>query len=169
MSKAFTRESESETGELVRPPSMFTLPPGVKNYMTSAGARQLREELDRLIEDKRSRPTDTTERKHEWAGIDQRIKQLEYSLSVAEIVQPPENPNGVVRFGATVTVRDPSGRSSHYRIVGIDEVDTDRNWISWRSPVAKALLNKNVGDQARFAVPDGERRLEITRVEYDKD
>jgi transcription elongation factor GreB len=169
MSKAFTRESESEIQEWVRPLSDFTLPPGVKNYMTPAGARRFREELKRLIEIDRPRAVNSSDSKGELTGIDQRIARLQHSLGLAEIVPPPETCDESVRFGATVTVRDSIGGTSEYRIVGIDEIDVDRDWISWRSPVAKALLNKKVGDKVRFVVPDGERHLQIAQIRYDKE
>jgi transcription elongation factor GreB len=56
---------------------------------------------------------------------------------------------------------------STYRIVGVDETDIDRNWVSWLSPIAKALLNARVGQRVRFKFPSGEAELEIIRVAYE--
>ncbi|MDB6036305.1 MAG: Transcription elongation factor GreB [Verrucomicrobiales bacterium] len=169
MSKAFTRESDSEGEPLLNARALFTLPPGAKNYMTPGGALRLKNELATLIEVERPRAASSPDRQRDLAEVDQRITYLEQSLGAAEIVQPPKTFDGLVRFGATVTVRDKAGGASKYRIVGIDEMDADRGWVSWRSPVARALLNKRVGAKIRFAVPEGERDLEIIEVSFEND
>ena len=82
--------------------------------------------------------------------------------------EPPAEADGCVRFGATVTVRERvSGEKSRYRIVGVDETDIDRNWVSWLSPIAKALLNSRVGDRVRFKFPGRDEELEILAVAYE--
>ena len=83
------------------------------------------------------------------------------------MVAPPITPEAGVRFGASVTVRDRSGVESRYRIVGVDETDIDRGWVSWLSPIAKALLNARVGDHVRFELPSGKEELEILSISYD--
>ncbi|MST00366.1 MAG: transcription elongation factor GreB [Pedosphaera sp.] len=169
MSKAFTRESDDAPEQpLLRAPAM--LPPGVKNYVTPAGARQMRELLDQLIQVERPRTAalaDVAEVKRQLQLIDQRLAVLEQSLRTGEIVPPPTPPWEQVRFGASVTVRDRSGIETCYRIVGVDETDLDRDWVSWRSPVAKALLNARLGQRVRFHVPAGEQELEITGIRYE--
>jgi len=72
-----------------------------------------------------------------------------------------------VRFGATVTVTEGDGVETRYRIVGVDETDLDRNWVSWLSPIARALLNGAVGDELLFKAPRGEKKLKVVRVEYE--
>lgn len=72
-----------------------------------------------------------------------------------------------VRFGATVTVREPDGGESSYRIVGVDETDLDRGWVSWLSPIAKALLNAEPGQRVRLKLPAGDVELEVTGVSPD--
>jgi transcription elongation factor GreB len=72
-----------------------------------------------------------------------------------------------VRFGATVTVRETGGAESVYRIVGVDETDFERGWVSWLSPIARALLNAKVGQQVAFATPRGLAALEVTAVTYE--
>jgi transcription elongation factor GreB len=157
MSKAFTRESD-DAPDLPAPIRPITpLPPGVKNYITAEGARKLRDELDRLTRAERPRP----------GAVDQRIAQLEAALNSAVVVPVPEKPWEEVRFGATVTVRDQSGEEERYRIVGLDEADVDRDWVSWRSPIAAALLNGRIGQRVRFRVPAGERDLEIVAIAYE--
>lgn len=170
MSKAFTRESDDLADQpvLSRQPSL--LPPGAKNYLTPDGAQRLREELDRLVQTERPRlasaPNDSDARR-QLQALDQRIAHLHRSLQSAEVVQPPATASDRVRFGATVTVRDGAGGKEHYRIVGIDETDIDRGWVSWMSPIAKALLNARLGERVRFKFPSGEQELEVVDVHYE--
>ena len=110
---------------------------------------------------------DDPDAKRQLARLDQRILQLEESLQAAEIVEPPAGESDVVRFGAYVTVREPDGNATRYRIVGVDESDLDNNWVSWMSPIAKALLNRKRGDRIRFKFPSGEETLEIEEVSYE--
>ncbi|MEO8425518.1 MAG: GreA/GreB family elongation factor [Verrucomicrobiota bacterium] len=170
MSKAFTRESDDapELEALPRQPS--PLPPGAKNYLTQEGAARLREELNRLIEVDRIRVAASprnVDAKRQLQMVDQRISQLQQSLRSAVVVSPPIAPEDRLRFGATVTVRERGGAESRYRIVGVEETELDRGWISWVSPLAKALLNARLGQHVRFKVPSGEEELEITGIAYE--
>lgn len=169
MSKAFTRESDDlvERPPLPRPAS--ALPPGAKNYLTPGGAQRLREELERLVHQERPRVAALADddAKRQLQILDQRIRHLEQSLQSAEVVQPPATPEDRVRFGASVTVRQRTGEEERYRIVGVDETDLDRNWVSWFSPIAKALLNARIGQRVRFRFPSGEEELEIVEIEYE--
>jgi transcription elongation factor GreB len=170
MSKAFTREDDNAPEHSDLPPLTSTLAPGAKNYITPAGAQRLRDELQSLIE--KSRPAlaeahDDPDAKRQLARLDQRIMQLEESLQAAEIVSSPSGPADVVRFGATVRVRESDGTEMEYRIVGVDETDIDRNWVSWMSPIAKALLNGKRGERIRFKFPSGEETLEIIEIRYE--
>ena len=101
------------------------------------------------------------------AAIEQRALLLDDCLRTASVVQPPANPDDRVRFGATVTVRGADNAQARHRIVGVDEVDFDRGWVSWRSPIAKALLNASVGQRVRVKLPGGETELEIEAVAYE--
>ena len=170
MSKAFTRESDDlpDVPVVARQPS--PLPPGAKNYVTPDGARRLREELDRLVQVERPRQAaspDNPEAKRQLHVLDQRIYYLQRSLQSAVVVAPPIVPVAGVRFGASVTVRDRTGVESRYRIVGVDETDIDRGWISWLSPIAKALLNARLGERVRFKIPAGQEDLEILSISYE--
>ncbi|MBI2949105.1 MAG: GreA/GreB family elongation factor [Verrucomicrobia bacterium] len=170
MSKAFTRESDDlpDLPPVPRPPP--PLPPGAKNYLTPEGAARLRAELERLLQVERPRlaalPEDS-EAKRQLQMLDQRIRHLQQSLQTAVVVPPPAGQADQVRFGATVTVRTQSGEVSCYRIVGIDEIDLDRNWVSWLSPIAKALLNARIGQRVQFKLPSGEEALEIRGIAYE--
>lgn len=170
MSRAFVRESDSpQLPEL--PPLVSPLPPGAKNYLTPGGAQRLRDELARLLDTARPRlaaaPVEDLDAKHELQLLDQRIRYLQESLRTAEITAPPAEPGDVVRFGATVTVREADGAETRYRIVGVDETDLERNWVSWLSPIARALLNARLGDRVTLKAPRGVRELEIARIEFE--
>ena len=147
MSKAFTREDDRPEPDPPRPrPS--PLPPGTPNYITAEGAKRLRAELDA----------------HPAA---ERVRELRRILESVVVVEPAAEDVDVVRFGATVTVRSlPDGEENRYRIVGVDETDVASGWISWASPVARALLAHAVGDRVRVALPSGEKELEILSVTY---
>src|ERR1044071_6665460 len=158
MSKAFTRESDDLPDVPVVPRQQSPLPPGARNYLSPDGARRLREELVRLVQVERPRQAatpDNAEAKRQLRVMDQRIYYLQQSLRSAMVVVPPIVPDAGVRFGASVTVRDRSGGESRYRIVGVDETDIDRGWVSWLSPIAKALLNAQIGELVRFEFPAG--------------
>jgi transcription elongation factor GreB len=170
MSKAFTREENEGPNIPDLPALTSTLAPGAKNYITPAGAQRLRVELQQLVETTRpalvNSPNDP-DAKRQLARLDQRIVQLEESLQSAEVVTPTNGPTDVVRFGATVTVRESNGNEASYRIVGVDEIDIDREWVSWLSPIAKALLNGKRGERIRFKFPSGEETLEILDIRYE--
>jgi transcription elongation factor GreB len=170
MSRAFVREDDApQLPEL--PPLVSPLPPGAKNHLTAGGAQRLRADLVRLLDTERPRlaaaPTDDLEAKHALQLLDQRIRYLQESLRTAEIAAPAPGPADVVRFGATVAVREPDGTTTRYRIVGVDETDLERNWVSWLSPIARALLNARLGDRVTLKAPRGAKELEITGIEFE--
>jgi transcription elongation factor GreB len=171
MSRAFVRESDfPQMPEL--PPQVSPLPPGAKNFITAAGAQRLRDELTRLMDVERPRLAaarpDDIDAKRELQVLDQRIRYLQQSLRTAEVVSPDDGPRDVVRFGATVTVRESDGAESRYRIVGVDETDPDRGAVSWLSPIARALLNARLGDRVIFKAPRGQKELAIVGIEFEK-
>jgi transcription elongation factor GreB len=154
VSKAFTRESDDapEGPSVLRPAAV--LPPGAKNYVTPDGARRWRAELERL--------------EQQGAAADSSaLGRLRRCLASIVVVETPAEPHLQVRFGANVILRDRTGAEFTYRIVGVDEADIDRDWVSWLSPIAKALMNRSVGETVRFRVPAGERVWEIVRVTYE--
>lgn len=170
MSKAFTRDENEgpDIPDIV--PAASVLAPGTKNYITPAGAERLRNELQKLVEITRpdlAEARDDPDAKRQLARVDQRIRQLEESLQSAEIVEPADEGKDVVRFGASVTVRESSGEETTYRIVGVDETDADNNCVSWMSPIARALLNHRRGERIRFKFPSGEQVLEIIKIGYE--
>jgi len=161
MSKAFTREENDGPDIPDLPPLISTLAPG---------AKKLRDELRQLVEITRpslASSSDDPDAKRQLMRLDQRIMQLEESLQSSEIIAPPDGLADSVKFGASVTVRESDGNEATYRIVGVDEMDLDRGWVSWQSPIAKALLNGKRGQRIRFKFPSGEETLEILDIRYE--
>jgi len=170
MSKAFTKEDD--LGELPAVPRLVSpLAPGTKNYLTEDGFRALQRELGELKEIRRpplvSVAQRDTEALSELLLLDQRIAYLEQSLRTAEVVSPDTGTADRVRFGSTVKVRNQKGEETEYRIVGVDETDLDRNWVSWQSPIARALLNATLHQRVPFKFPSGQSELEIMSIAYE--
>ena len=170
MSRAFVRESDFP--QLPELPALASpLPAGAKNYLTPGGAQRLRDQLSRLRETERPRLAaahgDDVDAKRELQILDQRIRYLQESLRTAEVTEVAVGPTDVVRFGTTVTVREANGTETRYRIVGVDETDLDRNWVSWMSPIARALMNAKLGERVQLKAPRGTRTLEILAIEYE--
>ena len=171
MSKAFTRESDDVPDLPDLPEKASALPDGARNYLTPDGARRLREELEELVEVRRRQiapSSEGTDGKRRLRALDQRINHLQQSLQTAEVVPPATELPNEVRFGSTVTVRERNGEESQYRIVGVDETDFDRGWVSWFSPIARALLNARVGQRVRLRSPAGDTELEIVAIRYEQ-
>lgn len=170
MSKAFTRESDDAPEPPPRPRGASPLPPDAKNYLTADGARRMQAKLDQLTQIERPRLAEALEapdKRRRLQSLDQQIQHLHLTLGTAVVVTPPTPPWEQVRFGATVTVRRRSSEETRYRIVGLDETDVDRDWVSWLSPIARTLLNARLGERVRFKFPSGEEQLEIVCIEYE--
>ncbi|RZQ56460.1 transcription elongation factor GreA [Pseudidiomarina tainanensis] len=152
--------------------------------MTTRGAEMLREELKRLKTEDRPRIIqaiadarehgDLKENAEYHAAREQqgfcegRIQEIEAKLSNAQIIDVTKVPNqGKVIFGATVTVYNTvTDKEMTYRIVGDDEADIKQNLISINSPIARALIGKEIDDAARVNTPNGEVEYEVVKVEY---
>jgi transcription elongation factor GreB len=82
-------------------------------------------------------------------------------------VEPPAPPWNQVLFGASVTVRNQQGEEMTYCIVGVDETDLERDHISWRSPLATAVLRQRLGARVHFRAPAGDQQLEIIEIRFE--
>ena len=168
MSKAFTRESDDDVPELPRlRPASASLPPGVPNYLTADGAESLRRMLDDAIQNDRpslQAAIRSGADKEPLQQLDQKIRLWTEILEGASVVATTPDPESRARFGSTITVRDPSGEEETYRIVGVDETDVDRGWISWISPLAKALVHTREGQTVHLQLPGGRRELTIVKI-----
>jgi len=129
----------------------------------------MREELERLQRERSQAMAaggDPESTRRALLSLDQRVAYLHESLRTAEVVTPPAPPHEEVRFGATVRVRDRKGVETSYRLVGVDETDLDRDWVSWCSPIARALLRRRLGEKIRFRFPAGDEELEIVAISF---
>ncbi len=186
MSKAFTREDDApaddfDGGDGEQNP----IPPGSKNYMTPIGWRRMRDELTWLVKTERPNVTSVVS----WAAklgdrsenadyqygkkrlreIDRRIRYLTKRLEAAEVVDPSvREDTDQVFFGATVTYATSEGGEQTVRIVGIDEMDPARHYVSWVSPVARALIKAREGDTVNLKTPAGDQAIEIIEVTYEE-
>jgi len=180
MSKAFTRETESDDDD---EPGLPPLPAGGKNYITPAGYARLRAELLELIDNERPRIVEIVH----WAAsngdrsengdylygkkrlreIDRRIRFLTKRLEIAEVTDPSvHHGSDQVFFGATVTYVDEQGVARTVTIMGIDEADSLQGQVSWISPISRALLKAREGDVVRLVTPQGVQEVEVLAVRY---
>ena len=160
MSKAFTKEGDGGGPDELPPVDAW--PAGVKNYLTPAGHAALKREIEEVRAAPRADPTAKLR-------AEARLQALLGRLEAAEVIDPRAQPGDVVRFGATVAVEDADGAERRYRIVGVDEADPKRGLVSWRSPVAKALTGRRVGDTATLRTPAGDEELEVVAIDYESD
>jgi transcription elongation factor GreB len=170
----------------LREPKREAPGPKLKNYITPAGLQRLRDEHKYLLNHERPEMTqvvawaasngDRSENadyqygKRRLRQIDSRLRFLGKRMDSAEVVDPaaprPAAAASRVFFGATVTYRDAAGQEQVVSIVGIDEVDLNRGYISWRSPLARALMKASAGDRVVLHAPKKTEHLEVLDVEY---
>jgi transcription elongation factor GreB len=159
MSKAFT--SEEATLEVLVPPRA-PLPAGVSNYVTPHGLELLRRERHELEAARAELERGPEEgRAAALAAWSTRLAELDRRLASAELVEPPASPPKVARFGSSVTVADESGVEKTYAIVGVDEADPAQGKIAFLSPLARALLGRELGDTVTVQTPGKHLELEI--------
>jgi len=190
MSKAFTKETDAgddEPDHAAEEQAHADLA-GVKNYITPAGLQRLKEEHRFLLTRERPAVTqvvawaasngDRSENadyqygKRRLRQIDRRIRFLTKRIDAAEVVDPEAPRSGRaathVFFGATVRYANAAGTEREVSIVGLDEVDLDRNQISWMSPLARALMKAGPGDRVVLHAPAGTEQLQILEVRYER-
>jgi transcription elongation factor GreB len=154
----------------------------VSPYITPEGYNHLNDELSRLWKIKRPQVTqavaeaaamgDRSENaeyiygKKELRRIDARIRFLAKRLAELIVVDRIPDDTSKVFFGAWVEVEDTDGNTHQYRIVGSDEFDPDKNFISIDSPMAKALLGKIEGDEVVVGIPAGTAVFVVTSIHY---
>ena len=107
--------------------------------------------------------------KEQQGFIEGRIQEVEAKLSnIQEIDVTTIDAKGKIVFGCTVEVLDvDSSEETVYKIVGEDEADLKSGMISYTSPIARALIGKNEGDEVEFSAPGGEKHIEIIEVRYE--
>ncbi|MEO0335194.1 MAG: transcription elongation factor GreB [Pseudomonadota bacterium] len=153
-----------------------------KNYITPRGFLKLQQEFSDLFYKERPKLVETVA----WAAsngdrsengdyiygkrrlrqIDSRLRHLRNRIESAHVINPGQQPKDKVLFSAHVTYQDENGLEKTYQIVGEYEYDPTKNQISWKSPVAKALLGKQIDDEVVLRRPKGELEVCITNIEY---
>jgi len=98
--------------------------------------------------------------------IDRRLRFLKKRLENSKVIDPLTMKSHKIQFSSTVIVELDDGEQRTYCIVGIDEVDTDKGHLSWRSPVGKGLIGKEVGDTVLVRAPKGDYELEVIEISY---
>jgi transcription elongation factor GreB len=159
-----------------RPPAQKSSP-----YITPAGYHALAEELQALwqrrarvtralaaaaAEGDRSENAEYIYRKKQLREIDRRIRYLQKRLPDLKVVNSPPTDTGKIFFGAAVTLEDDAGREVMYRIVGADEFDPAKGWISVDAPLARALLAKTIDDEVQVTTPGGEVSFIVMAIHY---
>ena len=152
-------------------------------YITAEGEQALREELRFLWKEKRPEVTqavreaaaqgDRSENaeyiygKKQLREIDRRVRFLTKRLDELTVVDRLPDDRGKVFFGAWVTIENEDGDESTYRLVGPDEFDLSRGYLSIDSPMACALLGKRIDDEVGVRTPDGWNHVVITNIHYE--
>lgn len=153
-----------------------------KNYITPSGFEKIKDEYNYLLNidrpkvvevvawaasnGDRSENADYIYGKRRLREIDSRLRFLQGRLEKAEVVDPAKQKSEKIVFGATVTLIDEDENELTYQIVGEDEFDISQKKISWRSPMASALLGKKVGDEVIVKKPSGIDDYTISLIEY---
>jgi len=153
---------------------------GKPGYITPGGYRRFEEEADRLwnvdrpkmakaveiaaAEGDRSENAEYQYGKQRLAAIDRRLRFLGQRLKVLTIVDEKPPDDGRVYFGSWVTIEAEDGGTQTYRIVGPDEIDAGKKWISMDSPVGTSLLSRQLGDEITLRRPKGDVTCEIIEV-----
>jgi transcription elongation factor GreB len=157
----------------------------IKNYITPAGHQRMKDELLHLLDEERpeivkivswaasngdrSENGDYQYGKKRLREIDRRIYFLTKRLEDVLVVDPEaRDQTDQIFFGATVCYADETGQETTIAIVGVDEVDMEKNHVSWISPIAKALIKAREGDTIQLQTPEGLKELDILKVTYQK-
>ncbi|WP_299390218.1 GreA/GreB family elongation factor [uncultured Gelidibacter sp.] len=166
MSRGFVKEEDQEEVPMV--PPRADLPEGAINYMTQAGMDELLEEKERLNAERDALDmTDEKEKRIATNYINAKLQLLNNRIITAKIVDLSTQPQDEVRFGAIITLKIGNDKKlQKYQIVGVDEADISKGKISFLSPIAKLLTDKNVGDIAVLKLAKEDRTFEIMNIEY---
>lgn len=151
-------------------------------YITPEGEQALRDELHFLWKVKRPEVTqavreaaalgDRSENaeyiygKKQLREIDRRVRFLSKRLDEVSVVDRLPEDRSRVFFGAWVTIEDEDGREQEYRIVGADEFDLEKGYLSINSPLARALIGKHLDDEVSVRTPEGWKQVVITGIRY---
>lgn len=164
MSRAFVKGDDSDlSGEEVPERPISPHP----NYVTEEGLTQLRRRYDDLLEQHAAlKAAGEDFDKPKLTAIERDLRYFSQRLDTAILVDPRNEPQDEVHFGATVEAQDEKGHVHRFKIVGEDEADVATGKISWLSPLAHALIGAKQGDAVKWKRPAGEMDLEIRDIGY---
>ncbi|MBS0581589.1 MAG: transcription elongation factor GreB [Proteobacteria bacterium] len=150
--------------------------------ITTEGQARLKAELDELwrvrrpevvkalaaaaAEGDRSENAEYTYRKKQLGEIDRRVRYLSKRLPALKVADAGPAGRDAIFFGAWFAIEDEDGHTQRLRIVGPDETDAPKGWISIDSPLARAALKKRVDDEFEAPLPSGSKRFVVTEVSY---
>jgi transcription elongation factor GreB len=153
-------------------------------YSTPEGERRLRAELDELwrvlrpqvtravqeaaAQGDRSENAEYIYGKRQLREIDRRVRFLRKRLEGMVVVERPPDDASRVYFGAWVRIEDDEGRETELRIVGPDEIDPARRYVSMDSPIARALMRRRRDEEFAIEVPDGRRTYVVIDIRYEE-
>ena len=166
MSRGFVKEDDQEEIPIV--PQRAYLPEGVPNFVTRVGMDQLLAERQMLINEKENLgSSNENERRIALNYINAKLHLLNSRIAEAKLVNPNEQPQNEIRFGAIVTLKtEGSGIIQTFQIVGVDEADIPKGKISFISPLAKILINKKNGDIVILKRAKEDTVFEIMGIAY---
>jgi transcription elongation factor GreB len=166
MSRGFIKEGDQEEVPMV--PKRAYLPDGVTNFVTRNGMEQLLTEKEAMILEREDLSiANENERRIAANYINARLQLLNNRIAEARVVDPKDQPQDEVTFGATVTLKNTAtGKIQDFQIVGVDEADISKGKVSFISPLARALINKKTGEKVTLKREKDEIVFEVLKIVY---
>jgi transcription elongation factor GreB len=166
MSRGFVKEGDQEEPVIIPPRAI--LPDGAINYVTPSGYQELQNELENLeIEITQLSNENETDLRRSQTLIHGKIKLLKERLASARVLDPEDQAQDEVRFGATVKFKNLTANSiQEITIVGVDEADVAQGKIAFTTPIAKALAGFKEGELVDFKLGSETRKLKIVEINY---
>ena len=164
MSRAFVKEPDGDQAELDLPERPQSDHP---NYMTQSGLEKMKSTVDALRQEQSLlKKEDDLSAKNRIKPIEAELRYLEKRIQCAIPVDISKQKSQEIRFGATVKLLDENDQEYIFTIVGEDEAEPDKGYISWVSPLARELLGKKTDDTVLWERPAGDLELEILGFSY---
>ncbi len=166
MSRGFVKEDDQEEIPLVAPRA--DLPNGVENFVTQNGLKSLMEEKETLLKDQENLdPSQEKEYRISFNHLNAKLQLLNERIASAKIIDPLKLPQDEIHFGAVVTFRNTENKTTQtFQLVGVDEANISKKKISFTTPLAKALMNKKVGEETILNLGERKNIFEILKIEY---
>ena len=172
MSSAFLKNETADAPVVI--PARAPLPPGTINYVTPRGLTLLRDELTELEAEHARVQTNTTEeneRMRQLALLNGQLGNLNQRIASARVVDPQQQPHDEVRFGATVSLQNQTGKKAggerRFTIVGVDEADATHGRVAFTAPIARTMQGKRAGETITLRTMKGEDVMEIMAIVYE--